>query len=197
MPERAALTRALNLAFQFRMFQHRGEIADFCNSFPWPQTVIEIGAHRGGTAVLFLELGAHVVSVDLPEGPWGGLSHQETEERIRDLSARYGDRFRSVLGDSRKLETKGNIPIRGQVDLLFIDGDHSYEGVRSDYEMYRSFVKPGGLIAFHDIKDSPFHREKGVEVARFWRELRESGQYQSIYEFANDQPWGGIGVVVV
>lgn len=36
------------------------------------------------------------------------------------------------------------------IDLLFIDGDHSYEGVKSDYEAWSPFVKVGGVIAFHD-----------------------------------------------
>ena len=34
------------------------------------------------------------------------------------------------------------------LDLLFIDGDHSYEGVRQDYKMYSKLVRDGGLIAF-------------------------------------------------
>ena len=38
-----------------------------------------------------------------------------------------------------------------QVDVLFIDGDHAYDGVKRDYEMYGSLVRDGGVIAFHDI----------------------------------------------
>lgn len=40
----------------------------------------------------------------------------------------------------------GNIPI----DLLFIDGDHSYEGVKSDWNHWSRFLKPGGTVIFHD-----------------------------------------------
>ena len=39
-----------------------------------------------------------------------------------------------------------------EFDVLFIDGDHQYEKVKSDYENYRGFVKEGGLIMFHDYK---------------------------------------------
>ena len=37
------------------------------------------------------------------------------------------------------------------VDVLFIDGDHTYAGIRSDYEMYGPLVRDGGIVAFHDI----------------------------------------------
>ncbi len=48
-------------------------------------------------------------------------------------------------------------------DFLFIDGDHSYEGVKADYENYSPMVKPGGMVAFHDIE--------GAAPGRFWEEL--------------------------
>ena len=36
------------------------------------------------------------------------------------------------------------------LDLLFIDGDHSYEGVKADWDAYNRFLKPGTLVVFHD-----------------------------------------------
>jgi MMP 1-O-methyltransferase len=39
------------------------------------------------------------------------------------------------------------------IDLLYIDGDHVYEAVRADFESWRRKVRPGGLIAFHDVDD--------------------------------------------
>jgi predicted O-methyltransferase YrrM len=38
-----------------------------------------------------------------------------------------------------------------QIDMLFIDGDHTYEGVKMDWEMYSQLVRPGGLVVFHDV----------------------------------------------
>ena len=47
-----------------------------------------------------------------------------------------------------------------KIDLLFIDGDHSYEGVKKDYELYSPFVKKGGMIVFHDIvQNTTLHHE--------------------------------------
>jgi hypothetical protein len=45
---------------------------------------------------------------------------------------------------------------------LFIDGDHTYEGVRRDFEMYSPLVRKGGIIAFHDIYPGPEESVGGV-----------------------------------
>lgn len=63
------------------------------------------------------------------------------------------------------------------VDLLFIDGDHSYDGAMADFEAYRPLVRPGGWVAFHDIV--PQERDAngapingfGVDVDKVWAEL--------------------------
>lgn len=39
---------------------------------------------------------------------------------------------------------------RGEIDLLFIDGIHSYPGVTNDYNWFSPFVKKGGIVIFHD-----------------------------------------------
>ena len=46
------------------------------------------------------------------------------------------------------------------LDVLFIDGDHSYDGVASDFAAYGPLVRQGGLIGFHDIVAQP---DTGVE----------------------------------
>lgn len=84
---------------------------------------------------------------------------------------------------------------KSSVDLLFIDGDHSYSGpvgigggVRSDFDKYKVFVRPGGLIAFHDIFTEVFDGPQ-----RVFKELREAGyRTQTIGAGAL-----GIGVIFV
>ena len=39
---------------------------------------------------------------------------------------------------------------KGTIDMLYIDGDHSYESVKTDYEKWYPFLKKGGVVAFHD-----------------------------------------------
>lgn len=54
---------------------------------------------------------------------------------IRGLSA---DVVEAVASHTRSL------------DLLFIDGDHCYEGVKADWVAYNRFLKPGAIVVFHD-----------------------------------------------
>jgi hypothetical protein len=77
------------------------------------------------------------------------------------------------------------------VDLLFIDGDHSAEGVRKDWEMYRGLLSPDGITAFHDIQPN----EATLGVHQLWREIQRNPQ-RSTTQFNIEGPWGGIGVVL-
>lgn len=63
-----------------------------------------------------------------------------------------------------------NLPI----DFLFIDGDHSHDAVRRDWEDWSGYVTPGGHVAFHDaLKDAPWV-DDSYGSARFVSELLES-----------------------
>jgi predicted O-methyltransferase YrrM len=60
----------------------------------------------------------------------------------------------AIQGDSHSIDTLNKIKriLNGKkLDFLFIDGDHSYKGVKKDFEMYSPLVRKGGIIAFHDI----------------------------------------------
>jgi predicted O-methyltransferase YrrM len=81
----------------------------------------------------------------------------------------------------------------GGLDFLFIDGDHTLAGVRSDYEMYSPLVKPGGAIIFHDIA---VHRpEFDCHVDELWNQIKQGRKY---WEFVEEPPQGmyGIGVIL-
>jgi len=89
-------------------------------------------------------------------------------------------------------EVKG-ILNNDKIDFLYIDGDHTYEGVKSDFKMYSDFVADGGIVAFHDIIPSP--SDNRIEVNEFWNELKEQyGQTKEIVADPN-QGFGGIGVL--
>jgi hypothetical protein len=89
------------------------------------------------------------------------------------------------------LEDVNNIIGDIQLDFLFIDGDHTYEGVKQDYEMYKHLVKPGGWIGFHDIKDTEFHRNANCRVDILWNELE--GEKKEFID--NSSAYGGIGFI--
>ena len=92
--------------------------------------------------------------------------------------------------------------LNGQVDFMFIDGDHSYEGVKQDFWNYLPLLKEGGYVAFHDIVDSEHHRSKGCFVAPFWQEVKYLFGPDNYWEFIDNNEYGverphsmGIGVL--
>jgi hypothetical protein len=76
--------------------------------------------------------------------------------------------------------------------LLFIDADHRYEGVKTDFENYLPLCSPDGRVALHDINGNP--HDPDVDVDKFWDEIVDD---YSTVEFRRDEDedWGGIGVV--
>jgi hypothetical protein len=57
------------------------------------------------------------------------------------------------------------------LELLFVDGDHSYEGARADFERWSAFVRPGGHLLFHDAVDTGKYGNVYPGVARLVREV--------------------------
>jgi len=88
-------------------------------------------------------------------------------------------------------------------DFLFIDGDHTYEGVKADFMLYRQFVREGGFIAFHDIVPDLTTRMNSTTrlskcysggVPIFWAEIRSRYAFQ---EFVADREQDGFGIGVM
>jgi predicted O-methyltransferase YrrM len=161
-----------------------------------PRSIVELGTAQGGTLFLFARVAAAdatIVTIDLPAGPFGG-GYPRTHIPMLKSFGRDQQRVRLIRGDSRAPGTVKRVrDIAGAaVDLLFIDADHSYEGVRNDFETYSPLVRPGGLIAFHDIVDGPPEAVGGVP--RFWKELRQriSGE-----EIVADWSQGGYGIGLI
>jgi len=162
-----------------------------------PRVIVEIGAGRGGTSWAWSKLASVnlMVTIDLPDGPWGGENKPETFRYIGDNTYAV---HHYLAGNSRSDEIRLQLLeiLKGRdIDFLFIDGDHSYEGVKADYEIYSPLVGKGGLIAFHDICEHDPSQQ--CNVKEFWDELirdnpAEKGEF--IFEPAT---WGGIGWIKV
>ena len=159
-----------------------------------PSTVVEIGTARGGSFYAWCQAAAAdalLVSIDLPDPGYGAPP---------DLSllrgyAKPGQDTCFLQADSHD-RTTVDVLVRildgVPVDFLFIDGDHSYQGVRQDFESYSPFVRPGGLVAFHDVITHPSEVDRGA--VGFWREV--SVRYDHMLFWDSRVPgWGGIGVL--
>ena len=81
-----------------------------------------------------------------------------------------------------------------KIDFLFIDGDHSYDGVKKDYLMYSKLVNKGGVIAFHDIaKDDQPNKVCGVH--KFWNEIKSDYKHKEFID-SPEQIGFGIGILL-
>jgi predicted O-methyltransferase YrrM len=102
---------------------------------------IEIGRFNGGSTVLL----ASAV------GPHGGLisidSEPQDDQALEAFLKQTNllERVELVVADA------GAFQHDGQVDFVFIDGDHSYEGAKRDHNKWGSKVRPGGFIIHHDM----------------------------------------------
>ncbi len=162
-----------------------------------PKIVIEIGTAGGGTLFLFSRVAseeATIISIDLPGGKFGGgyPNWMTPLYKTFGLPKQKLHLIRANSHSQETLERVKNILNNRKVDFLFIDGDHTYEGVKRDFEMYSPLVKEGGIIAFHDIVIHP--PETGCEVSKFWDEIKKKYEYVEIIEDQN-QDWGGIGLL--
>ena len=160
-----------------------------------PSNAMEIGTYRGGTLYLLCQLAnsnARIFSVDMHRGRLGGA-----RKLIHYSFLKKGQRLYTIEGDSHEQHTLTRV-CRGlgseKLDFLFIDGDHSYNGVRRDFEMYSPLVKPGGAITFHDIVLHP--PEAQCHVKEFWDEIKQRFPHREIIDSPRQQ-WGGIGVLYV
>lgn len=166
-----------------------------------PRTIVEIGTAGGGTFYGLCQSApddALIVSIDMPGGDFGGGYDEDRIEKMRGY-ARKRQSLHFLRSDSHAETTKQELLgfLAGRpIDFLFIDGDHTYQGVKSDYEMYAPLVAPAGIVGFHDIVEHP--AATGCEVERFWNEIKPESGYTEFVDLADDWgwgPWGGIGVL--
>ena len=135
-------------------------------------TVAEIGRSKGGSTLLLAAAvgdGSHVYSYDLHVKATAGA---ESDAELTDALERYGiaHRVTLVVGDSRTAE-----PPPRPCDLLLVDGDHSYEGVKADFEAWHERVAVGGHLVFHDAVGGQLTRPH-EGVIRFVEELEREGR---------------------
>jgi len=149
------------------------------------ESILEIGSKYGQTLFMLASAmaGKRVVSVDLPNiPPWGDTSEDSLRGIISDLK-KTGYDAHLFLGDSKDPEIVEKVKSLGPFDMVFIDGDHTYDGVKRDWENYGSL---GKIVVFHDIVENHKHN---IGVWKFWRELEGNKE-----EFIADGSPAGVGV---
>lgn len=162
-----------------------------------PANILEIGTAKGATLLAWCRIATHkVVSVDLPGGIHGGGYPAIKQGLYQHFVAdRPGVSLCCIQDDSHAEATRSKAEafLKGdKLDILFIDGDHTYAGVKRDFELWSPLVRPGGYVVFHDIL---LHKElHDCEVDKLWSELKQKYAWQEFVENP-DQGWAGIGAV--
>tara|TARA_R110000868_G_scaffold369704_1_gene633132 strand:+ start:870 stop:1517 length:648 start_codon:yes stop_codon:yes gene_type:complete len=171
--------------------------------------ILEVGVGNGGTSWALSKLNhlRNLIAIDLPDGGWGGKAAEATGQSFGYIKNNSLADVHLILGNSQNAECPAKVKeLLGDemLDFLFIDGDHSYAGVKTDFLTYSPLVRKGGLIAFHDICiHAP---ETGCEVHKFWQEIiggilaeqtqKNEDQFHRLHKFTTEPTnWGGIGVI--
>jgi predicted O-methyltransferase YrrM len=170
--------------------QKPGELAGFLALLTdlKPQVIVEIGCDAGGTLWAWQQLVPQprkLIGVDLPKAAFS--SGRELDTHGAEMV--YGD---SHADDTyvALVEALDDDP----VDFLFIDGDHTYAGIKQDYETYVPLLADDGIVMLHDVCWHPEPARYGYDngVNRLFRELWDNDDDKDTI-LCEPMTWGGIG----
>ncbi len=157
-----------------------------------PKIVVELGVHNGTSyfafcqAVKQLNLNAHCYGIDSWQGDdHAGFYNDQIFGKVAAYNTSQYSRF-STLIKSTFDEAKEYF-IDGTIQILHIDGLHTYEAVKHDFETWLPKLAPDAIVIFHDTNI----RERNFGVFKFWEELKE--QYKHFqFDFGH-----GLGVLAI
>jgi cephalosporin hydroxylase len=161
--ESVLLTQKISEEINNLTFHHHYSVLyDIANEFNNSLiNYVEIGCYGGGSACLMLQRpNTNVISIDLgvPINP------EIVKQNVNKLNT-LGNQYNYIQANSQKQETVDQLKLLvDTIDILFIDGDHKYQGVCNDFNLYSNLVKSGGYIVFDDYNDYIYSPEVKLAV---------------------------------
>ena len=129
--------------------------------------ILEVGARFGNSTVLLAMAsrpGSMIVVVDLCDDPYAaGVDIRSSLERNVEGLQKRGHDVVLLRGDSHSAQMISGVACYAPYDFGFIDADHTYEGVKADWQAYGSMCN---VVAFHDINAPAWG------VRRLWQEIK-------------------------
>lgn len=169
-------------------FEYRKSLEKYSDTFAWlghinfaydlvanakPKVVVELGTHWGVSFFSFCQAAKdHSPSTQLNAvDTWQGEEHagvygEEVIKKVREIKEEYFKQLHIQLVQKTFDEALKDFDDHS-VDLLHIDGLHTYEAVRHDFESWLPKLKKTGVVLFHDTSETG----RGFGVHRFWQEL--------------------------
>ena len=176
-----SLDMVRQIASDVATFHHHYHVLyDIANAFGDKKiNYVEIGAYAGASSCLMMQrLNTTIISIDLGEP----MPKAVVFENVINYK-NNNNYYKYIQGNSQLVETKNqvietlsNSRILGysnKIDVLFIDGDHSFNGVLADFTMYRDLVNIGGYVIFDDYNDSVYSPEVKQAVDSILPSLEE------------------------
>lgn len=145
--------------------------------------VLEVGCHRGDSLNIWRKLFDPSLMVGVND--------------IREMPEGREDELRThmVWGRSQEPETHARVVelLGGRaVDYLYIDGDHTYDAVKRDWELYSPLVCEGGLVVLHD---ATLQGNPSVDVYKLWPQIMDGRRTKLLHDGNPSYPSTGVGIV--
>ena len=177
--------------------QHPAEINALCEEIKGAKSILEIGSRYGEALLYFagvLSPGAKIVSIELPGSLWGRSDSLPVLEQVIDQLKDRGFDAKLLLGNSRDQWVIDFAMSEGPYDFVFIDGDHTIEGIMADW---RNYGHMGRMVGFHDIAAIGAKLPTGelLGVPEAWSEIKWGRKYKEFIATPEGMNPMGIGLV--
>ncbi len=157
-----------------------------------PKILVELGVHNGVSYFSFCQAAERLNSDTLcyAVDTWMGDEHsgfygEDIFTKVTNYNNQKFSRFSTLIRSS--FAEARNYFLDSSVDLLHIDGLHTYEAVKEDFENWLPKLSPNAIVVFHDINV----RERSFGVFKYWEELKQRYQHFQ-FDFGN-----GLGIISI